>query len=47
MAERGTYQDMERNRPGEVNVLARVGGGKNLSEHGNNPTEQDALTIWG
>ena len=45
-AEGETCQDMERNRPSEAHSLSGDGRGRDLSEHGKNPTERGTLTLW-
>ena len=45
-AERGIFQDTERNRPTEAHSLPGDGGGRDLSGHRKKPTEQGALTFW-
>ena len=44
--EGGTCQDTEENRPSEGDSLAENGRRRDLSEHGKNPTNRGALTVW-
>ena len=46
MLEGGTCQDNERNRLIEVHSRPGEGRGRDLSGHGNKPTDQGALTSW-
>ena len=45
-AEGGTCQDTEINEPTKVHSHSGDGRGRNLSRHGNRPTERGPLTSW-
>ena len=46
MAEGGTCQDTERNRPSKAHSRSRDGRGRDLSRYGKKKTKQGALTLW-
>ena len=46
MAEGGTCQDTERNRPSKAHSRSRDGRGRDLSGYGKKKTKQGALTLW-
>ena len=46
MAEGGTCQDTERNRPSDAHSLSRDSRGRDSSGHGKKATEKRALTSW-
>ena len=46
MAEGGTCQDTERNRPSKAHSRSRDGRGRDLSGQGKKKTERGALTYW-